>query len=87
MKKTKQIKDGARCTVVAGMHAGKSGTAGDIKTSKSGHVTITVKQSNGMRFKVLAKNVVARVVSAKLGLVTNLVRSTSNGDHSDAQQH
>ena len=39
-------------------HAGKSGTVRDIKTSKTGHVTITVVQANGERFKTLAKNVV-----------------------------
>ncbi|MFL5331377.1 MAG: RNA-binding protein [Gemmataceae bacterium] len=55
----KKLKDGVQCTVVAGTHKGKSGTVGDIKTSKTGHVTITVKQQNGERFKTLAKNVVA----------------------------
>ena len=30
----------------------------DMKTGKTGHVSITVKQSNGARFKTLAKNVV-----------------------------
>ena len=54
----KQLKDGMHCTVVAGTHKGKSGTVGDIKTSKTGHVTITVKQKDGERFKTLAKNVV-----------------------------
>lgn len=52
------IKDGARCTVVKGTHKGKSGTVRDIKTSKTGHVTITVVQQNGERFKTLARNVV-----------------------------
>jgi ribosomal protein S4E len=54
----KKLKDGARCRVVGGTHAGKFGTVRDIKTSKSGHVTITVLQVNGERFKTLAKNVV-----------------------------
>ena len=54
-----KLVDGARCKVVGGTHAGKSGTATDIKTSKTGHVTITVVQGNGVRFKTLAKNVVA----------------------------
>lgn len=54
----KKLKDGMPCTVVAGTHKGKSGTVGDIKTSKTGHVTITVQQQNGERFKTLAKNVV-----------------------------
>jgi ribosomal protein S4E len=36
------VKDGARCKVVGGSHAGKSGVVKDIKTSKTGHITITV---------------------------------------------
>jgi hypothetical protein len=52
------LKDGAYCTVIGGTHKGKSGTVGDIKTGKTGHVSITVKQSDGERFKTLAKNVV-----------------------------
>ena len=55
---TKQLKDGARCKVVGGIHMGKNGTVHDIKSGKSGHVSITVRQSNGERFKTLAKNVV-----------------------------
>jgi ribosomal protein S4E len=51
------VKDGAKCKVVRGTHAGKSGTVTDIKTSKTGHVTITVVQSSGERFKTLARNV------------------------------
>ncbi|MEO8635607.1 MAG: KOW motif-containing protein [Gemmatimonadales bacterium] len=58
---TKQVKDGASCTVIGGTHAGKSGTVRDVNTSKTGHVTITVVQKNGLRFKTLAKNV--RVVA------------------------
>jgi ribosomal protein S4E len=50
--------DGDHCTVVGGTHAGKSGTVRDINTSKTGHLTITVAQANGERFKTLAKNVV-----------------------------
>lgn len=53
----KNLKDGARCKVIGGAHAGKSGIVKDIKTSKTGHVTITVLQANGERFKTLAKNV------------------------------
>jgi ribosomal protein S4E len=53
----KTLKDGAHRTVVAGTHKGKSGVVSDIKTSKTGHVTITVTQKNGERFKTLAKNV------------------------------
>lgn len=57
MTKTTEVSDGARCRVVAGTHAGKAGTVRDIKTSKTGHVTITVVQADGERFKTLAKNV------------------------------
>ncbi|MFN8382971.1 MAG: hypothetical protein U0V02_13570 [Anaerolineales bacterium] len=52
------IVDGAKCKVIGGVHAGKSGTICDIKTGKTGHVSITVVQSNGERFKTLARNVV-----------------------------
>ena len=52
-----KLRDGARCKVTGGVHEGKSGTVRDINTSKTGHVTITVVQSNGERFKTLAKNV------------------------------
>jgi len=51
------LQDGDPCTVVKGTHKGKSGTVGDIHTSKSGAVTITVEQVNGQRFKTLARNV------------------------------
>ena len=57
---TTLLKDGDHCKVMKGTHAGKSGTVGDINTSKTGHVTITVKQKNGVRFKTLAKNVVVQ---------------------------
>ncbi len=53
----KNLKDGAHCKVVAGTHSGKTGVVKDINTSKTGHITITVLQSNGERFKTLAKNV------------------------------
>jgi ribosomal protein S4E len=53
-------KDGDKCEVVGGTHAGKSGTVRDVKTSKTGHVTITVVQKNGERFKTLARNVVVQ---------------------------
>ena len=51
------LKDGDRCDVTGGSHAGKSGIVNDIKTSATGHVTITVVQGNGDRFKTLARNV------------------------------
>ena len=52
------LKDGDQCKVVGGTHSGKSGTVRDINTSKTGHITITVEQKNGVRFKTLGKNVV-----------------------------
>ncbi|MBL8079062.1 MAG: hypothetical protein JNM55_13945 [Anaerolineales bacterium] len=55
-----QVVEGAQCKVVSGVHAGKSGTVRDVKTSKTGHVTITVVQVNGERVKTLAKNVVVK---------------------------
>ncbi len=55
-KEKSQLKDGDFCTVTAGTHKGKSGFVQDIKTSKTGHITITVVQKNGVRFKTLAKN-------------------------------
>lgn len=51
------IKDGDFCKVIAGTHKGKQGTIHDIKTSKSGEITITVKQNDGIRFKTLARSV------------------------------
>jgi ribosomal protein S4E len=57
---SKPIRDSTHCNVVAGTHAGKSGIVRDINTSKTGHVTITVVQDNGQRFKTLAKNVQTR---------------------------
>ena len=51
------IKDGDRCKVIAGTHKGKSGKATDLNVSKTGHLTITVVQADGERFKTLAKNV------------------------------
>jgi len=59
-KPPSELSDGERCQVVSGTHAGKSGTVRDIKTSKTGHVTITVVQASGERFKTLAKNVVVQ---------------------------
>jgi ribosomal protein S4E len=55
---SKKLKDGDQCKVIAGTHAGKSGAVRDINMSKTGHITITVEQKNGVRFKTLGKNVV-----------------------------
>ena len=60
IKKTQNLKNGDHCKVIAGTHAGKSGTVRDINTSKTGHITITVEQKNGVRFKTLGKNVVVQ---------------------------
>jgi ribosomal protein S4E len=59
MKKTAsgRLKDGQHCTVIGGTHVGKSGTVRDIRVSKTGHITITVEQGGGARFKTLARNV------------------------------
>lgn len=51
------LANGATCRVIAGTHAGKSGIVRDMKSSKTGAVTITVVQASGERFKTLAKNV------------------------------
>jgi ribosomal protein S4E len=53
-----KLKDGAPCKVIGGVHAGKSGILRDINTSKTGHLTVTVLQPSGERFKTLAKNVI-----------------------------
>lgn len=62
-KANKKLKDGDQCKVVGGTHIGKSGTVRDINTSKTGHLTITVEQKNGVRFKTLGKNVVIQANS------------------------
>jgi ribosomal protein L24 len=54
------VKDGDYCEVIAGIHKGKSGLVQDSNVSKTGHLTITVKQDYGVRFKTLARNVVAQ---------------------------
>jgi ribosomal protein S4E len=56
-EKIDNLKDGATCKVVAGTHKGKTGIVRDINTSKTGHITITVVQANGDRFKTLGRNV------------------------------
>ena len=57
-KPSNELKDGDYCEVMGGTHKGKSGTVRDINTSKTGHLTITVVQKDGERFKTLAKNAV-----------------------------
>ena len=51
------VRNGDQCTVVTGTHAGKSGILEDLNSSKTGHVTITVRKDDGERFKTLARNV------------------------------
>lgn len=53
-----QLKDGDPCLVIAGTHKGKNGIARDLNVSKTGHLTLTVVQANGVRFKTLGRNVV-----------------------------
>ena len=55
-----EVRDGDQCLVVGGTHAGRSGTVEDRNTSKTGHVTITVREDGGDRFKTLARNVVVQ---------------------------
>lgn len=57
MHEPTNLVDGDACTVIAGTHKGKTGTVRDINRSKTGHVTITVVQVDGVRFKTLARNV------------------------------
>ncbi|PWS33276.1 RNA-binding protein [Pedobacter paludis] len=52
------LKDGDSCEVIGGTHKGKAGLVRDINISKTGHISITVAQANGHRFKTLGKNVV-----------------------------
>ena len=59
-KMSEILKDGDQCKVIGGTHSGKSGTVRDIHTSKTGHMTITVEQNNGSRFKTLARNVLVQ---------------------------
>lgn len=53
-----KLRDGASCKVIGGTHEGKSGIVRDIKTGKTGHISITVVQPDGVRFKTLARNVI-----------------------------
>lgn len=52
---TLNLKDGVFCKVIAGTHKGKSGLVQDIKTSKTGHISITVSQKGGIGFNTLGK--------------------------------
>lgn len=59
-EKAPVLKDGDHCEVIAGTHKGKSGVVRDLSVSKTGHLTITVVQQNGERFKTLGRNVVVK---------------------------
>lgn len=52
-----KLKDGDKCKVIAGAHKDKSGTVRNLNTSKTGYITITVEQTDGVRFKTLGRNV------------------------------
>jgi len=58
MNNPEDLKNGDYCNVTSGTHKGKQGTVRDINISKTGHITITVVQANGDRFKTLGRNVV-----------------------------
>ena len=64
-KESENLNDGDLCKVVGGTHVGKSGTVRDVQTSKTGHITITVEQKTGIRFKTLGKNVVVQTSGKK----------------------
>lgn len=66
-EKIENLKDGTPCKVVAGTHKGKWGIVADINTSKTGHITITVVQANGERFKTLGRNVVVKTETSQHG--------------------
>lgn len=57
-----ELKDGDYCVVINGTHKGKAGIARDLNISKTGHLTITVVQENGARFKTLGRNVIVQTI-------------------------
>ncbi len=60
-KTREELNEGDKCIVIGGVHSGKSGIIGDLNIIKTGHITLTVKQENGVRFKTLGKNVVVQI--------------------------
>lgn len=60
MEELKGIQENDFCVVIAGTHKGKEGLVTDFNISKTGHLTVTVVQNNGVRFKTLGKNVVRK---------------------------
>ena len=64
---------------MGGTHAGKSGIVRDINKSKTGHITITVEQNNGVSFKSLGKNVNAiEGINSKIKKYENKHTTTAN---------
>ena len=59
-KSFREVSDGDYCRIVRGTHAGSPEIVQDRKTSKTGHVTITVRENDGDRLKALARNVVGQ---------------------------
>ena len=55
--KGKPVKKGDHCYIIGGTHKRKSGKVEDVNISKTGQMTITVRQQDDVRFKTLAKNV------------------------------
>ncbi|WP_297982425.1 RNA-binding protein [uncultured Chryseobacterium sp.] len=55
--KGKPVKNVDHCNVIGRTNIGKSGKVEDVNISKTGHMTITVRQKDDVRFKTLAKNV------------------------------
>ena len=53
-----KLKDSDPCITIGGTHTGKSGAVRDIRTGKSGLITIAVLQKNDERFKTPVKNAV-----------------------------
>jgi hypothetical protein len=80
-------RDGDWCIVTGGTHRGKSGTVRDLKTSKTGHVTITVVQENGDRFKTLARNVSVEPGRGGKAKRTASARAPKAGQKADKSSH
>ena len=59
-REARQIANGDYCVVLAGVHAGKAGVVEDKQPSKTGHITITVRQDYGVRVKTLPRSVERR---------------------------
>ena len=52
-----QIADGDKCKASSGIRKGNAGIVEDLKISKGGNLTVTVRQADGTRFKTLARSV------------------------------